>query len=822
MRGVKYSRGYKGVLVVLEHIFILIFVLCFGVGIVYTGSNDNFFDIMRRKTFVESGQFSEMVQKDIHDIVKYAVASSNFEKDGSYAPDKLVDIMEYHKNGRIDGKISEGVGYTMEELYNWSRNFQYDYKTIYVCEKSDETYDYYEKKDFEKLQEQDKISKEYYDGYDRSDYGAPEKESTDKKRVYERVWQLQGLKEKYKAVVDNKGTRMGLLELAAKNPDVNGHLSDYFNAIESTLEDFQNEIVSYKETKGKYAENATNLSFFYYDDWSDNVCTNTPYTNKDDMDIFMQKAKDSGRYLIFNSKELDLDTNINYSQRELLNYGSEVMGSRKGNNTLIIHLDTSFPVKDGYQTAASQYERLQPWFKMLVGAGIIGLLGFLISLIELTLRAGRMVKDGAIELNWFDRIKTEIALAVIAVLVILVIMFFEAVGPWQTYDVWTFTVIGIDVAVINALMLIGYLSVVRRIKAKTFWSNSILAMFASAVKGLFLNRKITTRILISYLAFLILNFFLLASGIGVFLAIILDVSVGISIMKNAVARKEILNGVQRIAEGNLEYKINTFPLKGDNRKMAEAVNSIGDGLHNAVDASMKNERLKTDLITNVSHDIKTPLTSIINYIDLLKRENIEDERVRGYIEVLNNKAQRLKNLTEDLVEASKISSGNVKIEFTRLNFVELVNQTAGEFSEKFEARDLELIMQLPDRPAVIMADGRRLWRVLENLYNNVAKYAMQGTRVYADLRITSEFAEFSIKNISEQPLNINADELTERFIRGDVSRSTEGSGLGLSIAKNLTELQRGQFIIYLDGDLFKVTVRFPLLPPGPPKNGPND
>ncbi|MRN26971.1 sensor histidine kinase, partial [Romboutsia ilealis] len=189
-----------------------------------------------------------------------------------------------------------------------------------------------------------------------------------------------------------------------------------------------------------------------------------------------------------------------------------------------------------------------------------------------------------------------------------------------------------------------------------------------------------------------------------------------------------------------------------------------------------------------------------------KRENFNDPKIKGYLDILEAKAQRLKTLTEDVVEASKVSSGNIVLEFMDVNLVEMINQTAGEFAEKFAAKNLEMIQNLPDGPAMIHVDGRRMWRVLENIYNNAAKYAMPGTRVYADLWVTEENVGFSLKNISEQPLNISADELTERFIRGDISRSTEGSGLGLSIAKSLTTMQEGDFRLYLDGDLFKVTI----------------
>ena len=212
----------------------------------------------------------------------------------------------------------------------------------------------------------------------------------------------------------------------------------------------------------------------------------------------------------------------------------------------------------------------------------------------------------------------------------------------------------------------------------------------------------------------------------------------------------------------------------------------------------------------MSHDLKTPLTSIINYVDLIKREKIQNEKVQSYLEVLEQKSQRLKTLTEDLVEASKASSGNLKLEISDIDFVELVQQTNGEFNEKFAQRHLELISRLPEQPVLIEADGRRLWRVLENLYNNAFKYAMEHSRIYVDMVLEDEMVVFTIKNISQHPLNISSEELTERFVRGDSSRATEGSGLGLSIAQSLTQLQKGVFQIVIDGDLFKVYVKFPI------------
>lgn len=269
-----------------------------------------------------------------------------------------------------------------------------------------------------------------------------------------------------------------------------------------------------------------------------------------------------------------------------------------------------------------------------------------------------------------------------------------------------------------------------------------------------------------------------------------------------------MDGLKKISDGELQYKIKTDTLTGKQKVMAEYINNIGGGLDAAVENSLKKERMQTELITNVSHDLKTPLTSIINYVDLMKRENPTDPKIQEYLRILDEKSQRLKVLTEDVVEASKASTGNIKLEMNDIDFVEMVQQVIGEFEEKFQEKNLTMMVHFTDEPSIIYADGQRMWRVLENVFGNVVKYAMEGTRVYAEISNRNKKVTFSLKNISAQPLNISADELTERFIRGDVARNTEGSGLGLSIAKSLTELQGGEFKLYLDGDLFKVMITF--------------
>lgn len=285
------------------------------------------------------------------------------------------------------------------------------------------------------------------------------------------------------------------------------------------------------------------------------------------------------------------------------------------------------------------------------------------------------------------------------------------------------------------------------------------------------------------------------------------VYIGLALYRTIKLQK-LLDATFKMAAGDLSESIDTKKLYGEMRALGENINQINSGLQIAVSDKMKSERFKTELITNVSHDLKTPLTSIINYIDLLEKLNLEDDEAKGYIEVLSRQSMRLKKLTEDLVEASKASTGNIEIELSRCDVGILISQTVGEFSERLEAAGLSVIMNVPDEPVFIMADGKRLYRVFENLMSNICKYSLEGTRVYIEAKTNDKMVKISFKNISKEMLSVSSEELTKRFVRGDSSRNTEGSGLGLSIAKSLTELQGGEFELKVDGDLFVADVFF--------------
>ena len=278
-----------------------------------------------------------------------------------------------------------------------------------------------------------------------------------------------------------------------------------------------------------------------------------------------------------------------------------------------------------------------------------------------------------------------------------------------------------------------------------------------------------------------------------------------------ISLQKLKAGGEALAEGNLNASVDLKHMYGVLRSHGENLNSIAQGMQKAVQQQLKSERFRTDLITNVSHDIKTPLTSIVNYVDLLKKEDVQPEKAKEYIAVLDRQSARLKKLTEDLVEASKASSGTLPVHLEAVDVNVLLSQVSGEYQSRFELCKLEPIVKLSSEDPQILADGKLLWRVFDNLLSNICKYAMPGTRVYFTSEVQDGRVSISFKNISNYPLDITADELLERFVRGDSSRSTEGSGLGLSIAQSLTGLQKGTFDLVVDGDLFKANLSFPLL-----------
>ena len=448
--------------------------------------------------------------------------------------------------------------------------------------------------------------------------------------------------------------------------------------------------------------------------------------------------------------------------------------------------------------------------------GIPVLVILMIALIPLILNGvGKTSKQEGVALNWYDKILIEFATAIAIVLGLIGGVFISVINGANSIAafVLALSILSVGFLIIYLACIMLFETIIKRLKTHTFIKTTIVYWLYKKIEELIQNIKITKRFILYFVSFGIIN--LICFGIiwsdgfvGILLTTILYVVIFNFIIKRLKSYIKIQESIHSLYKGDTEIKLNDSEMCKEMKDTANEINDIAGGLSNALEEKLKSERLKTELITNVSHDIKTPLTSIINYVDLLKKENIEGEKAQEYLGILDNKSQRLKKLTEDLVEASKASSGAIKLNMEKLNVNELIKQVSGEFEDRFKSHSLQEIITFSESEAYINADSRYMYRVLENMYSNIAKYAMEGTRVYTDILDEKGKILIQIKNVSRQKLNITADEIMQRFVRGDASRNTEGSGLGLSIARSLTELQQGSFNIHLDGDLFKVIIEF--------------
>ena len=481
------------------------------------------------------------------------------------------------------------------------------------------------------------------------------------------------------------------------------------------------------------------------------------------------------------------------------------------------------PVEDGYKEAVLALERWHAGRMLALTAALA--LAWLILTVCLCVWSGWRKGHEGISLCWFHRIPGDLLLACYIFLAALLAVLFAD----NSYSIWS----------INNIPLWGQLTIAGLFGgAAAILLTSFLITFCARCKGgVILRNMLTVRILLwlyrtvrnavralplvwktalaalFYLGatFLLWVIALNNGGAGwVLIWAFLSLLALCYLLWWAHQWKLLRKGTREILGGNTSCRIENGNMPPDLRKHADELNNLGKTISAAVEDRMRSEHFKAELITNVSHDLKTPLTSIISYVDLLKKEDIANPRAAEYIEVLDRKSQRLKKLTEDLVEASKASTGNLAVNAERLDLVQLADQALAEYQERLESRRLSIVRTLPAEPVWVRADGRHLWRVVDNLLSNCAKYSLEGTRVYAEVERFADCAELRIKNISREALNVDPDTLMERFVRGDESRTTEGSGLGLSIARSLTDLQEGSFKIDIDGDLFKATVRLPL------------
>lgn len=519
-----------------------------------------------------------------------------------------------------------------------------------------------------------------------------------------------------------------------------------------------------------------------------------------------------------------VDTNLNYINQDNIKYSyffNDTEESKEHNYDIYSFFD------EEDATIASNFLFNKTAYDFMLQHRDLPIYGCIFSVIVLLMIAfylfcaiGYKNGESGISLNTLDKIPYEIICVIcgnviVILATILVNMLNEVFSSY--YIVLGFFLI---------LYIVGYIAcavwgitTIKRIKARTFWKSFL----TYKIMNWLVNKKLrkyakefrektssSKKAFWYYWGFVVISIVLaclVGSAMAIMVLILFWLWTFYRIKKYIRQQDEIKEALEKIYQGNNEVYLNNSELEGTQKEMAIYINDIAGGFSNAIEESLKSERLKTELITNVSHDIKTPLTSIINYVDLLKKEDLQDERIKEYVEILDKKSQRLKKLTEDLVEASKVSSGNVKLTIEEINLKELINQSIGEFKDRFEEKGLQIESNMPEE-IKIKADNRYLYRVIENLFSNITKYALENSRVYIDITKEKDKIAMSVKNISKERLNISSDELMQRFVRGDKARYTEGSGLGLSIAKSLTELQGGTFNIYIDGDLFKVVIEW--------------
>lgn len=495
------------------------------------------------------------------------------------------------------------------------------------------------------------------------------------------------------------------------------------------------------------------------------------------------------------------------------------------------YVSQNLTAQDAMYYAEESFKYIQPRMGKFMYYTIFSLLIFLVSIIYLLCSAGYRRGADGVTINVQDKVPYDLYIAICAGVVIFAGVAFVYIydnfaqasnGYWgdttYNYNAYIYPAVALY-ALISAVFIGFLLTSATRFKLGGWWRNTIIyklvkwlgrilakvfSGIGKAVGGISLVWKSVTATAVILLGILFLSAQFLWQ-----MAFLLSLAVIAIVMYFSLCMRSLQRAGQELSSGNENYRVDTNRMIWDFKKHGEDLNSIGLGMSKAVAQQMKSERMKTELITNVSHDLKTPLTSIINYVDLLSKEPLEGKAAE-YVEVLQRQAERMKKLTEDVVEASKAATGNMSVHLADTDILEIISQASGEYRERLEQKGLELVVknETGDDNVYISADGRLLWRAIDNLMSNICKYSLENTRVYIDVQKRGDALDISFKNISKNELNISADELMERFVRGDSSRSTEGSGLGLNIARSLIELQGGSLSLAIDGDLFRVDIRF--------------
>ncbi len=592
----------------------------------------------------------------------------------------------------------------------------------------------------------------------------------------------------------------------------------YYQSLILTSTDVHDRYRAYEEDNqaGKNAGNAFAPSNIAY--YIENTSTKQSFTNLGVKGVAAARgaiADDPGLTFLFDGvRTMDVmvaNTELTMNEEAASWFMDTVF--QGANERVTIAVNLSYPTGDELRRDYLSYQKRKPAVTMALSCALAALVMLVLLFAMSVYITGKSTVEDLIPLKGFDLLATEIAAGLC--LVAGLSWFYLSRMILRSYipDQWRGAWISVTVVAEYAVCLLSLLSLIRRIRHKSLWKNSVTCMILRVSSQVLEARAASTRMMILYVVFILLNFVFLRffGTVGIVSVIVLDLAFLLYMLRDRLGKLSVRAGLRELSMGRLDYRIDTGSLTGDSLEMADAVNEMGDGLQKAVDSMISSERLKAELITNLSHDLKTPLTSIISYVDLLKREEPENERTREYIDILERKSLRLKSLITDLIDVSRISSGNVELNMTVLDLRSMVRMAAGEFEDRFE--QIPLRMDIEDTGALwIRADGDMLWRVLENLLGNIVKYAMPGSTVRIRILSRDQKALCSFENESKETLSKSAQELQERFVRGDESRSTEGSGLGLSIAMSLTQLMGGDFRIRTTSDTFCAELSFESAP----------
>lgn len=770
-----YSKGLKGAVACLQALCIAIIAVCVMTLSYWTEGTFHLSSLS--KSFEESPIFLNDVEKIVRGKIDWARNRSFFEKDGAEDLKRKIDIHQYVFGVNDTANQNENTTFLLADLINFYP------RTGRLTDLLDRL----------------------------ENSGDPSMASFESLSA-----EAQGLDI--------------LLPISGRPLDETAKLSDspytrlrqYYSDLCRTSADLHDRYQAYTEVagspEGERAQDAPgNISYFV-----ENTETKAYYTNleaKSSSEAKRRISDSSGQQFVFEGVRtmniMVANTEHCLNQEAVSKFiDTDFLGA---NERVVLAYSPLYEAGDLLHEDALAYQSRKP---AVIGALAMGLIAFsslLILLVIGCLLTGRQDRDTLLEETWFDQIPAEIA-AGIAFLTILVCYYgmrglrgrlsvFSPAHP----GVWPATL-----AVLEYLLLMGSLySVVRRARRGTLLTNTVIYTVARVSRQVTAAKVTSRKLLTVFILFIAANFvsLLFFHTVGLLIALVMDLALLLYLLRDQVGKLSVKQGLLEISKGHLDYKIDTHGLMGDSLEMALAVNEMGDGLQEAVESMVKNERLKAELVTNVSHDLKTPLTSVINYVDLLRRLNLQDPKAREYLEVLDGKSQRLKALISDLIDASKISSGNIKLDMAPLDLRALLLMTEGEFEERLEEKDLTVRLAMPKGKIQIQADGSQLYRVFDNLFSNIAKYARRGSQVTIQMEVGAGEVTVSFGNESDDFLDMSGEELQERFVRGDLSRGrSEGSGLGLSIARSLTELMGGSFHVQTEGYTYLARVTFPLLP----------